>query len=127
MDSRADANMNNLVDTITGELQQGNSIDALLDHSDGARAETADLVSIVRGLHKTLVPVEPSAAFTAHLKTQLLQSQPGMLARLRQMPARVHVAAILAVFAGFSLLLSRRLFGASGAQEISEEPVATAL
>ena len=127
MDSHADANMQDLVDNITGVLQQGKPIDPLLDLSDGADEEYAGLVSVVQGLHETLVPVEPSAGYVVHLKSQLLDSQPGVMARLRQMPARVHFAAILAVFAGFGLLLTRRLFGSSDAQDITEETVATAL
>ena len=127
MDSHADANMQDLVDNITGVLQQGKSIDPLLDLSDGVHEEYAGLVSVVQGLRETLVPVEPSARFAVHLKNQLLGSQPGVMTRLRQMPARVHFAAILAVFAGFGLLLSRRLFGSSAAQDMTEEPVATAL
>ncbi|MDE2859643.1 MAG: hypothetical protein OXN94_17485 [Chloroflexota bacterium] len=127
MDSHADAKAQDFVDDITGALQQGNSLDPLVDLPDGAREEVVDLVSVIQGLRDTLLPVEPSAEFAAHLKTQLLESEAGLAARLRKMPARLHVAAILALFAGFSLLLSRRLFGASAAQEISEEPVATAL
>ncbi len=127
MDSHADAKAQDLVDNITGALQQGNSPDPIVDLSDGAHDEYVDLVSLIQGLRDTLVPVEPSAEFAAHLKTQLLISEAGLVARLRKMPARLHVAAILALFAGFSLLLSRRLFGASTAQDISEEPVATAL
>ena len=127
MDSYADANMQDLVENITGVLQQGKPIAPPLDLPDGIHEEYAGLVSVVQGLHETLVPVEPSAGFAVHLKTQLLDSQPGVMARLRQMPARVHFAAILAVFAGFGLLLTRRLFGSSDAQDITEETVATAL
>lgn len=127
MDSHADAKAQDFVDDITGALQQGNSIDPLVDLSDSAHEEFVDLVSVIQDLRETLLPVEPSAEFATHLKTQLLENEAGLAARLRKMPARLHVAAILALFAGFSLLLSRRLFGASTAQEISEEPVATAL
>lgn len=127
MDSHADEKTQDFVDNITGALQQGNSLDSLVDLSDGVHEEYADLVSVIQDLRDTLLPVEPSAEFAAHLKTQLLESEAGLVARLRKMPARLHVAAILALCAGFSLLLSRRLFGASTVQEISEEPVATAL
>ncbi|MCY4021748.1 MAG: hypothetical protein OXG39_20280 [Chloroflexi bacterium] len=127
MDSHADAKAQEFADNITAALQQGNSLDPIADFSDGAREEHVDLISVIQGLCDTLVPVEPSAEFAAHLKTQLLESEAGMAARLRKMPARLHIAAILALFAGFSLLLSRRLFGASAPQDMSEEPVATAL
>ncbi len=127
MDSPADEKAQDFVDNITGALQQGHSLDPLVDLSDGVHEEYADLVSVIQGLRDTLVPVEPSAAFATHLKTQLLENEAGLAARFRKKPARLHVAAILAVFAGFSLLLSRRLFGASSARDITEEPVATAL
>ena len=127
MDSHADAKAQDFVDDVTSALQQGNSLDPLVHLSDGDREQVVDLVSLIQGLGATLLPVEPSAEFSAHLKTQLLENEAGLAARLRKMPARLHVAAFLALFAGFSLLLSRRLFGASAAQDISEEPVATAL
>ena len=127
MDSPADEKAQDFVDNITGALQQGQSLDPLVDLSDGVHEEYADLVSVIQGLRDTLVPVEPSAGFAAHLKTQLLENEAGLAARFRKKPARLHVAAILAVFAGFSLLLSRRLFGASSARDITDEPVATAL
>lgn len=126
MNSHADAKARDFVDDTTGAQQQRKPLDPLLDLPDGAREDDVDLVALIQCLRHALLPVQPSAEFASHLKTQLLENETGLAARLRRMPARLHVAAILALFAGFSLLLSRRLFGAS-AQEISEEPVATAL
>lgn len=127
MDSHADAKAQDFVDNITSALQQGDSIDLTVGLSDSARDENLDLVSLILGLRAALVPVEPSAEFASQLRDQLLENEAGLAARLRRMPARIHFAAVLALFAGFSLLLSRRLFGASAPQDISEEPVATAL
>ena len=49
------------------------------------------------------------------------------LERVRQMPARLSVAAILALFAGCLLLMLRRIFGSETAPDVPEEAVATPL
>ena len=142
MESNADAIAQDFVENVTDALQQGQSIDPFMRMA-GASDDQADLLAIIQALSQTMRPIEPSADYAARLKRHLQIGDGGffvrlrrMYARLRRMPARLHIAAILAVFAGFSLLLSRRLFGAASTsistsapapRDIAEETVATAL
>lgn len=68
-------------------------------------------VPVVQRLHHTLQWQSPSDEFVSSVKKQLLGEPPGMLARVRALPGRVHIAAGLAVGAGFVLLARRRLLG----------------
>lgn len=127
MESNADAIAQDFVENVTDALQQGQSIDPFIRMAS-ASDDQADLLAIIQALSETMRPIEPSADYAARLKRHLQIGDGGFFLRLRRMPARLHIAAILAVFAGFSLLLSRRLFGAASApRDIAEETVATAL
>ena len=127
MNTQADAKAQNFVVDMTDALQQGKALDPPLDLSDEVQEDYADLVAVIQGLRETLIPVEPSAEYAAQLKAQLLENEAGWLSRFRKNPASLHVAALIALFAWVSLLLSRRLYGGSSPQDISEESVTTAL
>ena len=124
MSSSADANMPDALDAITTALQQGNDIEELISQSDVPRSEVESLVGLIQSLHVALTPIEPSAEFAEGLEAQLMDTRRGMVMRVRQMPARVHIAALLAVAAGFGLIAYRRIAGADPPQDISEEPLA---
>jgi hypothetical protein len=89
--------------------------DALLRNDDEAERlleravlprEASSLVSLTRRLHSSITPVEPSAAFSRRLKADLMgQERQSLVWHWRQLPARVHIAAILALFGGFGLLV----------------------
>lgn len=84
-----------------------------------------DFSALIHGLTGALTPIEPRPAFADALRHDLLGRR-GMWSRLRGMPPRVHIAAVLALLAGFGLLLTRRLFGSDEAENIVDEGVATA-
>lgn len=123
--SAADAKMDELLDALTVAMQQGDEVESLLSEPPLAADEAAGLAALIQRLCAGLVPVQPRAEFVEETRRQLLDSRPAALQRVRQIPARVHIAAILAVVAaGFGLLRCRRVFGAAAAQDISEEPLA---
>lgn len=126
MSTSADSQTSNLLDAITSRLQGGEAVDPLLAQHEDASGELDEVVEIMQSLHASLKPLSPSQDFADGLRAELLDGRPDVVRRLRRMPARVHVAAILAVFAGCVLFLLRRLFG-SEAAEIQEEAVATPL
>ena len=90
-------------------------------------AGAEDLDFVVRSLRQALRPQAPRMDFADELGAELLGEPQLRFARLRQMPARVHFAAALAVIAGFALFILRRLVGSDAPQEMQEEAVASPL
>ncbi len=90
-------------------------------------AEAEEFADLIGTLASAFAPVEPSVTFADELRADLLGEPQGMLERLRKMPARVHIAAALALIAGCLLFVMRRLFGSDAPQDIQEEAVATPL
>ncbi len=127
MSSQTELNAQDALDAITRNLQAGDDVDNLLTQTDAASTDAGELADIIRRLHAVLTPAEPSRDFADELRADLLDDEQGMVLRVRQMPARVHVAAILALIAGCLLFIMRRLFGSDAPQEIQEEAVATPL
>ena len=116
--------MQDLLDEVTAALQQGDDIEALISQSSVPQGEAEGLVSVIQSLQATLVPLEPTAGFAEELGAQLMNRRRSVVMRVRQMPARVHLAALLAVVAGCGLIVRRRS-GAAASQDIAEEPVAS--
>lgn len=123
MSSSSDVKMQNLLDAVTVALQHDDDIEQLLNNSPVPREEMDSLVNVIQSLHSSLVTVEPSAKFANKLHSEVMGTRPrGVVKTVRQMPARVHIAAILAVVAGFVLIAYRRLIGSTPTQDITEEP-----
>ena len=116
--------MQNLLDAITAALQQDDDIEELIRQSSVPHSEADSLANVIQSLQAAFVPVEPTARFTEQLEAQLMNTRRGVVTRVRQMPARVHIAALLAVIAGFGLIACRRIMGSAMTQDISEEPLA---
>ena len=89
--------------------------DALLRNDDKAERlleravlprEAALLVSLTRRLHGSVQPIEPTAAFSRRLRADLMgEEHQSLVWHWRQLPARVHIATIVALFGGFGLLI----------------------
>ena len=125
MSNSSDVKMQNTLDAVTVALQNGEDIDALLAQSAAARDDVDEFVAIIQALQSALIPQEVRPEFAAALRSDLLGERRGVVKRVRQMPARVQIAAIVALFAGCLLLLWRRILGSDVPQEIQEEAVAT--
>lgn len=124
MNASSDVNMQNLLDAIAAALRQDDDIEELIKQSAVPHDEAESLADLIQSLQASLVPVEPTARFTEELEAQLMNTRRGVVTRMRQMPARVHIAAVLAVAAGFGLIVWRRIMGSAMTQDISEEPIA---
>ena len=127
MSASEDIQLHNTLDSITSRLQGGEAAEPLVAEVEEPNGDLREFVEIIQSLHTSLIPISPSQEFGDRLRADLLEGRPGVVKRVRQMPARVHVAAILAVFAGCGLFVLRRLFGSETAQDIQEEAVATPL
>lgn len=124
MNASSDVNMQNLLDAIAAALRQDDDIEELIKQSAVPHDEAESLADLIQSLQAALVPVKPTARFTEELEAQLMNTRRGVVTRVRQMPARVHIAAVLAVAAGFGLIVWRRIMGSAMTQDISEEPIA---
>ena len=124
MTSSSDMNMENFFDAVTVAVQHEDDIEPLMNQAPDSNEEIDSIVGLIQTVHSTLVTVEPSNKFASDLHDELLGIRPmRVVSTVRQMPARVHFAAILAVVAGFFLIAYRRLMGSEPAQDITEEPV----
>ncbi len=127
MSSQSDVKAQNALDAFTAGLQAGDDIDSVISQTELSSAGVEDMVDIVQSLHSALTTVEPSRDFSDALRADLLGGRHGMIKRVRHMPARVPIAAALALVAGCLLFIMRRLIGSDAPQDIQEEAVATPL
>jgi len=124
MSSSSDAKMQNLLDALTVALQQDEDIEPIIKKSKVAREEADSLAHVIQSLHTTFTPVAPSAKFANNLQAELMGTRPRrVVSTVRHLPARVHVAAIITIVAGFGLLVLRRLMGDTSPQDIVDEPL----
>jgi hypothetical protein len=84
-------------------------VEAFMAQYELPLAEVDPLVSIIRNLRKTLMPVKPSRRFVNRLRADLRGApQYRVIDRIRYLPAQVHIAAGVALLAGFFMLITRR-------------------
>lgn len=127
MSTASEAQLRNFLESITTRLQRGEAVDPLLEPANEEQSNMEDIVELIQSLHASLTPINPSQEYAENLRANLLDGRPGVAGRVRQMPARLSVAAILALFAGCLLLMLRRLFDSETATDVPEEAVATPL
>ncbi len=131
MTKTSDVQLQNTLDAVTNALQNGDQHDmeAMLADSaidQNAQNEIQDLVAIIQSLHLALTPVQPRPAFADKLQDDLLERRGMvMVSRVRQVPPRLRLAALLALIAGFLLLVWRRLLGSDSEGKIQEEVIPT--
>lgn len=127
MSSQADIRAQDALDALTAGIQARESRVGESHHDDAEIAGAEGFIATIEALHEALTPVEPPRGFARRLRADLLGEQQGMVERLRQMPARVHIAAALAVVAGCLLVVMRRIFGSDAPPDIQDEAVAAPL
>jgi len=124
MSSSSDAKMQNLLDALTVALQQDEDIEPIIKKSKVAREEVDGFTHVIKSLQTAFTPVTPSAKFANNLQAELMGTRPRrVVSTVRHLPARVHVAAIITIVAGFGLLVLRRLLGETAPQDIVDEPL----
>ena len=126
MSTSADIQTRDWLDAITERLQSGEAVEPLPAQAEADQGELDEVLEIMQSLQASLQPLSPSQDFADGLRAELIAGPGSVVKGLRKLPARVSIAAILALFAGCVLFMLRRLFG-SEAAEIQEEAVATPL
>ncbi len=126
MSSQSDSKAQDAFGALAAGAQTGGDIESAAAHSE-VMAEAGEFADLIGALTSAFEPVEPAVKFADELRADLLGEPQGLLERLRKMPARVHIAAALALIAGCLLFVMRRLFGSDAPQDIQEEAVATPL
>lgn len=103
--------LEDLLSAVTDALIAGDEeIEPIVARYEVPRSSVEGLLGLIRRLHQTLVGVQPSARFVAHLRQDLIgTSQQGLLARVRYLPPRVQIAAGVVAVMGFILLTRKRL------------------
>ena len=112
----SEVQMQHVLDDITfAILHQDGDVESILDQYPlVSRADVQAMMPIIRGMDVTLNPATPQTKFQRNLKRELL----GRHARARTsgLPARVRVAAIVAVLAASLTLIWRILMFFTGSQ-----------
>lgn len=124
MQGSSEVQFQNLLSDLTDAiLADDGSHRAIAAQFDVSRAEIDGLVKLIHGLHRALVGVRPSRRFANHLKEDLMgPNRWGIVSRVRHLPPRVQIVALVTLIAGFMLLSRRRMMG-DAVREIEEAPV----
>ncbi len=105
MDS-SELNLENLLSAVTDALlAEQSDINAIIRRYDVKRANVDSFVAVIRRMHVVMVRQEPSEKFVRRLKQDLVGRNQGMVARVRYLPARVQLAAGVALLAGSGVML----------------------
>jgi hypothetical protein len=104
------AGVQEFLSALTDKLQDEHTdVEAFMAQYELPLAEVDPFVTIIRRLRKTLMPVKPSRRFVNRLRADLRGApQYTVIDRIRYLPAQVHIAAGVALLAGFFMLVTRR-------------------
>lgn len=104
--------LNNLFSAVTDALLADPNVDldTIIAQYAVPRADVDSLIGVIRRLHLSLVGAQPSRRFVRRLKNDLAgDTQDSVMTRIRYLPARVQIAAGIALVAGFMLITRRRM------------------
>ncbi len=91
-------------------LAEKTDLDSILRRHPAVSPQAAGFVVLIQRLHQSLIRVQPSKRFVRRLKQDLTSlEERNVITRVRHLPARVQIAAGIAVIAGFMLLSRRRV------------------
>jgi hypothetical protein len=109
-----------LTDAITNEASE-EEIDALIAlHRIPRTREIDRMVGLILRLHTTLLGVQPAPRFVRALRRDLLAAyEDGFVHRIRRLPARVQLAALLVMVGGFAMLFTRRRTEAAKVESVA--------
>lgn len=111
----SDVHMQDWLAAVTDAIiAEEEDFEAFIDAYAGPRGDAQRLMGLIRRLKGTLVRVKPAPRFSRRLKQDLLdQPERNLVWRIRRLPARVQMAALVTLVAGFSLVIRRRLWPSS--------------
>lgn len=99
-------------------LAEEKHLDHILRQYNTSPQQAAGFIMLIQRLQRTLVGVQPSKRFVRRLKQDLIAiEQYNVITRVRRLPARVQIAAGIALIAGFMLISRRRVHDLRMAQE----------
>ena len=106
-----EAEMQDFLSHATTHLLRGGDLRHAIGAYDVPHDEAMGYARLISRLDTAYQPVRMSARFQRDLKADLLGTplERAWVARVRYLPARVHLAAMVAVVGGFLLLLQRLL------------------
>lgn len=105
--------MQEFVSALTDAVVQGRgSVDQIVGRYDMHDEDVMMWLPLIEDLNQTLVEVQPSERYRRQLRKELLTGQPVNVGlRLRRLPARVQLAAVLTLIGGFLLIARNRFVG----------------
>ncbi len=103
-------------------LAEDKHLDHVLRQYNTSPQQAAGFIMLIQRLQRTLVGVQPSKRFVRRLKQDLIAiEQYNVITRVRRLPARVQIAAGIALIAGFMLISRRRVHDLRMAQEAAAQ------
>lgn len=98
---KSDVTWQNYLDDATNAIIADKPLEPIRKLHNMSSSEDAKLIGLIQDLNVNLVEIKPSAAFAKQLKADLLGvEEKGLVPRIRKMPARVQIAAIIAAVLG---------------------------
>jgi hypothetical protein len=121
----AEVQIQDFLSALTDALRdERTNVDAVITQYDVPRQEVEPLVTLIRRLRMSLTPVKPSRRFANRLRDDLQGApQYNVINRIRYLPAHVHIAAGVALLAGFFMLITRRRVTLGTQRKPQEAPV----
>ncbi len=117
--SQSELAVQNLLSALTDSIHNGEPTYSHLYAQYGIQQpEYSAYERIIQRLSTTLVPVKPQRRYVGRLKRDLMGMEMNVITRIRFLPARVQIAAIIAVIAGALILLRKPINLVGRTQEL---------
>ena len=101
MKTKSDVTWQNYLDDASNAIIADKPLEPIRKLHNMTASEDSKLIGIIQDLNSNLVEIKPSPQFAKELKAELMgQEQVGVVWRIRKMPARVQIAAIIAAVLG---------------------------
>jgi hypothetical protein len=98
---KSDVTWQNYLDEATDAILANRPLEPVRKLHNMAASEDMKLIALIQDLNCNIVEMKPSPQFSRQLKAELLGiEQKGVVWRIRKMPARVQIAAIIAAALG---------------------------
>jgi hypothetical protein len=98
---KSDVTWQNYLDDATDTILADKPLEPIRKLHNISANEDGKLIGLIQDLNSNLVEIKPSPQFSKQLKAELMGiEQKGVVWRIRKMPARVQIAAIIAAALG---------------------------
>jgi hypothetical protein len=98
---KSDVTWQNYLDDATEAIKGAKPLEPIRKLHNMNPSEDARMIGLIQDLNANLVEMKPSAQFARQLKSDLLGiEEKGLVPRIRKMPARVQIAAVIAAALG---------------------------